>query len=117
MARTTIWAAVAEAPQMPLASLSEHDRAIFYRTYFIGSVLFGIKHNVKLPEDGNPGVTFHALWLDLSEETVRKMEDLIWESEIRDKTSEFACFTIKLCINQFKALVAPWDDLVAEASG
>jgi hypothetical protein len=39
------------------------------------------------------------------------------ESEIRDKTGEFARFTINLCINQFKALAACWDDFVAEASG
>ena len=100
MARTSVWAVVAEQSYMPLTtSVSEQDRATHHRDYFIANVLFSIHHNVKLPAGGNLGVSFHALSLDLSEETIRKIEELIWESEIRDKSSEFTSHIINYCIH------------------
>jgi hypothetical protein len=76
--------------------------------------LFGIEHNVKLPDKGNPGVSFHARTFDLSEEIVRKIEGLIWKSEIRDQNGEFLHHTSNL---NLKELVALWDDLGEIASG
>lgn len=99
MAHTTIWALVAEGSQKPLTNLSKQDRDAYHRNYFIENVLFGIDNNIKLPGDGDPGVSLHALSLDLSEETIRIIEELIWESEIRDKSSEFAHHIINCCIN------------------
>jgi len=99
MPRTSVWAVVAEGPRMPLGNLSEQDQATEHRKYFINNVLFSIRNNVKLLGDGNPGVSFHARTLDLVEETVQKIKELIWESDICDKSSEFAHYIINCCIN------------------
>jgi hypothetical protein len=62
-------------------------------------------------------VSFLARTLDVSEETVRKIEALIWASEIRDQSGEFPHHTINSYPSLFKGLVALWDDLVDVTSG
>ena len=52
----------------------------------------------------------HAQCLDFSAETVRKIEELIWKSEIRDPNSELAIYTwyINVLIIQSITCVLVW---------
>jgi hypothetical protein len=96
---TSVWALAAEAPRKPLTSTSKDVQDTYHRTDFIANILFGIARDVKLPANGFPGVGSHARTLGLSEETVRKIEELIWEGEIRDQNSEFVRHAISCRIN------------------
>ena len=71
---------------MPMSDdMSEEEKELHRRRNFIRLVLFGIARNVKLPDHR---LTFEAESLGFEPTTLRKLEDLVWQSDVRDKNGE-----------------------------
>jgi hypothetical protein len=66
---------------MPLGGEISHEKRALAREYFIEDVHTGITHNTKLPDHT---VTHYAEILEFSEDILRKMENLISESEMKE---------------------------------